>query len=234
VGVVLSPDGSSAYVADQNGNGLTVINTGTFATAQIRLPFFGYPTALAITPDGKSVYVTVDNIKPDFGQAICYTFVIDTSRNAVAHTIITPYPVGVAISPDGAKAYVVSGAGGATSLLTISTASNRITGALQLDNFGPFDITTAGIVATPDGTRIFADSSQTATVYEIDAQQDKILKAIPVGTLPGQLAMTADGSQVWVADYMATSISAVDVASATVAKIVPLGNPSYGVAITPK
>jgi len=235
VGVVLSPDGSIAYVADQNANAITAINTATFATTQINMPFSGYPTALAITPDGKFVYVTDDNIVPDFGRAICYTFVIDTSKNAVAHTIITPYPVGVAVSPDGSRAYVLSGGGGGTtSLFTISTASNRITGSLQLDNFGPLDIATAGIAVTPDGTRIFADNSQTATVYEIDAQQNKVLKAIPVGTLPGQLAMTADGSQVWAADYMATFISAIDVATATVARTVSLGNPSYGVAITPK
>ena len=211
-----------------------MINTSTFATTQITLPRFGYPTALAITPDGQHVYVTSDNIPPDFGFTLSYVFVIDTSTNAVTHTIIAPHPMGITISPDGTKAYVVSATANA-SLLTISTASNQITGTVSLSGgFGSFEPTTAGVVVTPDGTRIFADDGADDTVWEIDATTNRVLSVFPVGASPGQLAITPDGSQIWAADYVATVASVIDVASGTVARTVLLGNPSFGVAIAPQ
>lgn len=236
VGVVLKPDGSAGYAANQYANTVTVFDTRTFATTRINMPLHGYPTSLAITPDGKFVYVTVSNIVPDFGQAICYVFVIDTSTNNVVHTIIVPYPEGIAISPDGSTAYVVSvgGRSGNSNLLTISTASNRITATLSLEFGYATDPTTVGIVVTPDGTRIFADDAMSNNVWEVDTTKNKVIKGIPVGNTPGQLAISGDGSQVWAADYGATSTSEIDVASGTVVKTVPLGNTSYGIALTPQ
>jgi YVTN family beta-propeller protein len=234
VGIVLSPDGSTAYVAGQNQNSVTVINTSTFATQGIALPRFGYPTSLAITPDGRYVYVASDNIPPDFGFTLSYVFVIDTSTNAVVRTIIAPHPVGITISPDGTKAYVVCATASA-SLLTISTASNQITGTVALTGgFGGFDPTTAGIVVTPDGSRVFADDGADGTVWEIDTATNRVLSAIPVGTSPGQLALTPDGTGIWAADYAAAAVSVIDVASGAVVRTVSLGNPSFGVAFTPQ
>ena len=235
VGVVLKPDGSAGYIADQYLNALTVFDTNTFQTRRIDMPIHGYPTSLAIAPDGKHVYVTVFNIPPDFGQSLSYVFVIDTSTNLVVHTIIVPYPLGITISPDGSRAYVVSGGGrrGQSSLLTISTASHQIVNTLALEPAFVTDATTAGVVVTPDGTHVFADDAMSGTVWEIDATKNQIVKSISAGTTPGQLALSPDGSQVWAADYGSTSVSVIDVSSGAVVKTVPLGNLSYGVAFSP-
>ena len=233
LGIVLSPDGSRAYVANSFDNTMTVLNTTTFAITTIAMPKSGYPTSIAITPDGLHVFMTVDNIVPDFGSSPGYVFVVDTTSNAVVQTVLAPYPMGVAISPDGSKAYVVSEYGG-TTLHTLSTSTYKYIATLPLGGGGALGPTSAGIAVTPDGKNIFVDDSTGSVVWKIDAASNTPVKTIPVGTVPGQLAVTPDGTQVYAADYQNTSATVIDVVSGSVVKTIPLGSPSYGVALTAK
>ena len=118
--VAITPNGSYAYVAVyvyKTANGATkkgvvdVIDTSTNAvttTITLTEPAGGYapiPTALAVTPNGCSVYVT------DFDNDI--EDVIDTSSNTVTTTITLTDapdlgPYGVAITPNDSTAYVAT------------------------------------------------------------------------------------------------------------------------------
>src|SRR5580700_10854154 len=118
MGVAVSPDGSTAYVANSGSNSVTAIDTATFATRQIRMPRYSYPSSIAISPDGSHVYVAGDNLVPDFGNTPCFVFVIDTGSGEVVDSIKVPYPMALTVSPDGTKIYVV---GGFSYLYTIST-----------------------------------------------------------------------------------------------------------------
>ena len=116
--VAITPDGSYAYVsvdiyktatgAAENGV-VDVIDTSTNAvttTITLTEPAGGVPpipTAVAVTPNGCSVYVT------DFDNDI--VDVIDTSSNAVTTTITLTdapnlEPFGIAITPNDQAAYV--------------------------------------------------------------------------------------------------------------------------------
>ncbi len=118
--VAITPDGSYAYVAVyvyKTANGATkngvvdVIDTSTntvTTTISLTKPPAGLapiPTAVAITPNGCSVYVT------DFDNDI--EDVIDTSSNTVTTTITLTDapdlgPYGVAITPNDSTAYVAT------------------------------------------------------------------------------------------------------------------------------
>jgi large repetitive protein len=230
VGVVVSPNGQ-AYVANSFSNSVTAIDSATFATKQILMPHSTYPSSIAISPDGTRVYVAGDNVVPDFGNAPCYIFVIDTSSNAVLDSIPVPYPMAVAASPDGTKIYVV---GQSAYLYTISTATNTITNALLLERNGANQPATAGIAVTPDGTRVFADDGGDDHILEVDVTQNKVIQTIQAGSTPGILAVTPDGSELWAGDYQATWVSVIDIARGTVAKTIPLGSQSYGIAFGPR
>jgi YVTN family beta-propeller protein len=96
--LVVTPDGTRVYVANEFDNNVSVINTATNAVAAV-IPMtaavFGH--AMAISPDGKRVYVQGNGIA-----------VIDTATNTVVGPPI-PVPAGfrpaIAISPDGQTAY---------------------------------------------------------------------------------------------------------------------------------
>src|SRR5229473_2704675 len=97
--VAITPDGTRAYVPNQQDFILSVIDTAT-NTVVTTIPVSG-TAGIAITPDGTRAYVT----SPGGGTVS----VIDTVTNTVAATIplgTNQNPFGVAITPDGTRAYV--------------------------------------------------------------------------------------------------------------------------------
>ena len=99
--MAITPDGKHAYVADNStgltatgapgGNTVSVIDTATGAVSDT-ITVGNDPVGVAITPDGKHVYVAncVDNT----------VTVIDTATGAVSATIaVGTSPIGVAICP---------------------------------------------------------------------------------------------------------------------------------------
>jgi YVTN family beta-propeller protein len=93
--VAVSPDGSTAYVANMNSNTVSVIDTAT-NTVTATIPASGAPYWVAVSPDGSTAYVTEMN-----SNAVS---VIDTATNAVTATIAVGLnPFQVAVSPAGAN-----------------------------------------------------------------------------------------------------------------------------------
>ena len=95
IGIAITPNGKSAYVATTFGGGVWVIDTQTNEVAkQILAEGKSWNTkGIAITPDGKSAYVT------DQGNSVR---VIDTQTNEVVGSPISvgEAPSAIAITPD--------------------------------------------------------------------------------------------------------------------------------------
>jgi YVTN family beta-propeller protein len=234
VSVAVSPDSSTVYVANSFSNSVTAIDAKKFKRKTIVIPnqYQGYPSSIAITPDGKTVYVAVNNPQPDFGNAICWIVGIDTSMHQVTSATRIRYPMALTVSPDGKAIYVIGGF--SDTLYTISTATHKITHAVDLQSGPPTQPVTGGIAVTPDGTKVFAADSVTAGIFEVDVATQKLVEMIPVGQAPGSLAITHDGSQLWATDLHATSAWMIDVATGSLIKEIPLRNQSYGIAFGPE
>jgi YVTN family beta-propeller protein len=142
-GVAVTPDGKKVYVANSESGSISdngVIKDGTVsvidtvtdkvtATVTVGSSFYDNgpenPCEVAVTPNGKKVYVTCDG-----GIANCIVSVIDTATNKVTTNLnLDVYPKGVAVTPDGKKVYVPTeghtGAGYGISI--INTATNEFT-----------------------------------------------------------------------------------------------------------
>ena len=180
VAVVVSPDGSKAYVANSSNNSVSVIDTSKFTARQIPMPSanYTYPSSIAISPDGSHVYVAGNNPIPDFGTAKCYVFVIDTASEKVTAAIRVPYPMALAASPDGTNVYVSTGA---TSLYTISTATNSVINNLFITNKGPEQPVTGGIAVTADGRYVFLDDGADNKIFQVDVKQNQMVGTIHAG-----------------------------------------------------
>jgi YVTN family beta-propeller protein len=134
-GVAVNPKGTRIYVANSGSNTISVIDTTknkVAATVKLGNGPDGFalsPNEIAITPDGKKVYVACSVSSIGY-----YNFVpvIDTSTNKVITNIDDGFydNAGIAITPDGKKVYVVNrgytGAGYGVSV--INTATDKVTG----------------------------------------------------------------------------------------------------------
>ena len=144
-----APSGLMAYVTETLGV-VTPVNIAT-GTAGTPITVGPMPTAIAITPDGKTAYVANDGSN---------TVTPITIATGTAGTPITVglAPEGIAITPDGTTAYVVSNSARTDTPITIpiTVASNTAGTPIPIGSYPddmPWDIAiTFGPVTTGSGS----------------------------------------------------------------------------------
>ena len=110
-GVAVNPAGTRAYVTNNGGNSVSVIDTATnLVTATVTVG--SYPFGVAVNQLGTLAYVT------NYDGTVS---VIDTSNNTVTDTVaVGSGPVGVAVNPAGTRAYVTNNGGNSVSVINIA------------------------------------------------------------------------------------------------------------------
>jgi YVTN family beta-propeller protein len=207
----------NAYITNLDSNTVSVIDTVTNAVIAI-IPVGSAPEGVAVTPDGRKVYVANSAA---VGSTVS---VIDTATNAV--TTITGFsePIGVAVSPDGSKVYVANILSETVSV--IDTATNAVSATIA--GFSQ----PIGVAVTPDGSKVYVTSQNTSTVSVIDTATNAVTATITVDGPSVGVAVTPDGSKVYVTNPNTVTVSVIDTATnAVIATVrVPF---SGGVAVTP-
>ncbi len=213
-GLAMSPDGSTAWVTSFNGcvvdNGVvTAVDTAT-NTIKESIPMTDpegdnsgvNPTALAIAPNGNTVYV----LSIDSGPNVQAVTGIVTPIDAATGTAGTPIDVcktasHIAISPDGTTAYITCG----TSVEVLDLATNTVTATIAV---------TAGSEAlTPNSQTLYVTDAASDQVIPISTSTDTVGTAIAVSSSPVGIAVTPDGSRVYVVGSNAT-VTPIDTATA--------------------
>ncbi len=113
------------------------------------------PTALALAPDGSTLYVA------STGDRSIYSTPTSSFAPATRFAVLNDTPQTIAVSPDGATLYAGTTASGLASLIAISTATQQQTpiGSAPTGSAG-----TTAIGLKPDGTAIYAGNSTGITV----------------------------------------------------------------------
>jgi alpha-galactosidase len=158
------------------------------------------PSGVAVTPDGKYVYVTNHGSKS--------VDVIDTATNTVVATIpVGAGPYGVTITPDGKTAYVADS--GSNNVDVIDTATNTVVARV------PVGAQPYGLAITPDGKNAYVSNQSGNTVTPIDTATNTAGTPIPVGSEPRQIAITPNGSTAYVANMGSASVTPINTATNT-------------------
>ena len=151
----------SVYVANARSGGSTVsqfaIGAGGLLSplSPATVAADSEPLAVAVTPDGRSVYVT------NAGRNTVSQYTVDPSTGAlspkVPATVATgpsqTGPAGVAVTPDGKSAYVTNASGNTVAQFTIDLVSGVLspkTPATLATGTSPH-----GVAVTPDGKSVY-------------------------------------------------------------------------------
>ena len=188
--VTLTPDGLYAYVANEGGNTLSVIDTATQSVVN-NMVVGNDPAAIAFSPDGLTAYVT------NIGDRTLA--VVDVAEQAVVKTYnMLENPYGVVVTPDGRFVYVtIFTAGSVTVVDTVKQAVVK-----SIPNVGGG----IGIAATPDGRHVLVTNELGGTLAVIDTVNQAIAKIIPVGKFPTGVAVTSDGRYAYVTNTDVSTI----------------------------
>ncbi|HMV46269.1 MAG TPA: beta-propeller fold lactonase family protein [Blastocatellia bacterium] len=166
---------------------------------------YAFPAGLAVTPDGKRLYVA-ENLSNKVA-------VVDlASQQVVTKIEVGEYPYDCEISKDGKRLYVSNW--GSRSVAVIDPASNQVTGNIQTGDH-PNDLE-----LTKDGKTLYVANANSNTVSVIDTAQLKEIEAIstalhpksPAGSTPNAVALSPDEKTLYVANADNNDIAVVDVA----------------------
>ena len=187
---VASPDGRTYYLAVPNGPHVVVLDGQTFAQkAIVESPFFtstknkgsASPHGIAITDDGRRVYVGLENAD------VPGIVVIDTASNKVLKKIDVVLQGGhfLAIQPKTGKLYYPMRED--HRVLVIDTATDAITKVIPIPG-GP-----VGVGFAPNG-EVWIHNDGDGTVHVIDSAKDEVVKVLQgLGKGAGRMAVSADG-----------------------------------------
>jgi DNA-binding beta-propeller fold protein YncE len=178
------------------GNTVSVINTAT-NTALKPITVQRGVNAIAVTPDGKTVYVTT-GARITSGT-VCSSLGPQTGTNKVIPISTATdkpgkpidagkAPVAIAVTPDGKTVYVLSQLG----VVPIRTATGK-----------PGKPVNAGkdpdaIAITPDGRTAYVVSADSGTVTPIRTATNTALEPVKVANVSGNIAITPDGRTAYV------------------------------------
>ncbi|MEA3209470.1 MAG: hypothetical protein QOE70_2527 [Chthoniobacter sp.] len=222
-----------------------VVKSGNQLWPNIKQPFRSQPRALALTPDGRKLYVTLPGREgyPDWRMAV-----LDTATKKVTRWVdLRPpgqtrglRPIGVKVSPLNPAIYarpyavVLNQYGNFASV--IDTGSDLVIGEFEVGHYGEKALFNA------NGTRLYTTDrfKDQVRVFRIDpGPRFTQIAEIPTGTNeleranPRDLDLSADGRTLYVANTLGHTIAVINVAADanTLATVLPVGGLSTDVKI---
>ncbi len=200
-----------------------VVKSGSQHWPFVPQPFRSWPTSLALTPDGRKLYVSLPGREgyPDWRVAV-----VDTASRAVSWVDLRPagetratHPMGLAIAPANPRIYPVPYAvvvnQYANFASVIDTATDQVIGELWTGFYGE------DLAFNADGTRLYITDRLKDQVRAFRVDPGPFftqIAEIPTGMTdldranPRDLALSADGRTLYVANTLGHTIAVIDVA----------------------
>ncbi len=215
-GFRFSPDRKRVYVA--YAQGIAVVDRiAATVVDQIPLPPEVTPKSIAISPDGKRLYVA------SFVRSAAQLYTVDLATKAVVGTVpVGGFPAGVAVTPDGSQVWVSSYFSG--NVTVVDTLTNtRVTVISGVSSAW-------SIQFNPRGTRAYVTSSESVggNLKVIDTARYAIIATIPAGNGARAIGVTPSGRHVFVANFLADTVTQIDAINNTVVRTIQVGKKPAG------
>jgi YVTN family beta-propeller protein len=201
-----------AYVCNQLGNSVTVINVAEGTTASI----YGFtnPRTVHLNPEGTLAFIGSDD-----GTLR----VIDTSTHFVLPPVVNiGFPLAMAVTPSAKFIYVASKDDTVRVVDTSTyTVVASITGFHGLQD----------VKVTPNGQFVYVSNSGSDTVSVIDTSSNTVVDTITGFHKPVGLTITVDGTFAYVTETGHNSVSVIDLSTNTISDVIlGFSYPAYAAA----
>ena len=219
LGIAITPDGKTAYVATStfpNGEVIVIDTATNTITTTITVGVQGLPFDVGITSDGLFAFVT--NLNGNFITQI------DTSTNTtIAMAAPTPgtNSFGITSPLIGTKLYLAQNSSSLVSVLDTNTlAFSPVLGGI---------VTPIEIAMTPDGNFIYISQNTANFVTKMNTTT-LVTSAIAVPSQPTGIAITPDGNYAYVSQTSGASVAVIDTSTNAIIATVGVGNAPAGIA----
>lgn len=207
----------SVWVADEEGNSITVIDA---STNQVLTTLTGVegPHNLQVSPDGRSVWAVSGHTST--------ALAIDAQTYALLGTVPTgAHPAHIILTPDGKAAYVTNADDNTVSVL--DTATFQATATIPVGEYPH------GLRPSPDGRWVYVANAKSTTLSVIDTSTDTKVADVEVGQQPVQVAFSPDGNVVYASLNGDNAVAKVDVNTRMLVGKVDVGIGPIQVFVTP-
>lgn len=145
------------------------------------------PLNLAITPDGKELYVAC--------EAAHTVIVVDVaSRQKVAEIAVGRHPTDVAFSPDGERAYVSNRMDDTVSV--VDTISRKELATIAVGD------EPHGVLVDRSGTHLYVLNTSSDSISIIDLATRKEVKRLTASRSPWSLSLSPDGAAIYITNNL--------------------------------
>ncbi len=229
--ILLSVQAQAArlFVTNERAGTVQVIDTVTdkvIASAQIG----NRPRGLAVSPDGKRVYVAVswwrDGKRAASGKERIVALDAKTLKTVRSYEAGTD-PECVAVSPNGKRLYLSNEDAGTASIVDVASGKHVTTLVVGTEP--------EGVTASPDGKRVYVTAETSNVITVIDAKKEVTAANILVDPRPRATIFTRDSKHAWATAEIGGTVMLIDVLKNKVVKKIRLDkvDKPVGLALSP-
>jgi YVTN family beta-propeller protein/VCBS repeat-containing protein len=215
IGVAVTPDGKKVYVSSFDTNTVSVIDAATnTVTSMIELGDRS-PELMAISPDGKTLYVTTTVYDPEFpdGNFVLSSGItkISTATNRITGTVknVGLVPYGITVSRDGKKVYVIAEVESDGEYTTgVFVFSSGSTTAKQIFGVGPRP---EAVTVSPDGKTAYIGDFATGLISVVETTRYTVIDTLVADPETiDELVVSPDGSLLMVLNFVTHAVDVYD------------------------
>jgi len=216
------------YIANEYNADISVIDpTSDEVIATIPIserPGDVRPRGMAVSPDGRTIYVSVSDFNPQLEAPEDKIVAIDVLSNEIINEFRAGgNPERLDVTPDGTQIWASLEATAQAAGYDIETG--RRTAVVRVG------VEAEGVAISPDARWVYVTAEATHTVTVIDREAGQAIKHIIVGNRPRVVEFSQDGTRAYVTAEIGGTVSVIDTSDHTVIDTINLGLDSRPVEI---